>query len=250
VLVVDLYSGCGVHGRLVAKALRQVLSLKEESNFRLKRGTEKEIKKRPVVLLLSIDKQQACDGTSLVVDARGLTKDNISFLKGKVPNMAVVLLASPPCTEYSIVNTKPGERDLESADALVRIVRDCHVGLDAVCTVMENPAAPGLLPSRNVASFLVNTCVVNYCAHGGMFFKKTQLWSGPKKIVLQRSGFQPKLCGGDGVCPIMLFDAGSRRWLHPQWVGTSLKERQSIPSQLSRSVGGAIAAYMNQVGKI
>jgi hypothetical protein len=112
---------------------------------------------------------------------------------------------------------------------------------------MENPAAPSLLPSRKVSSFLEHTCVLNYCAHGGMFFKKTQFWSGPKKFDLKEFGFTPKLCEGESKCPIMLLDAGTNRWLHPAWAGTSMTERQSIPPQISRSIGGSIASYLNNV---
>lgn len=207
-------------------------------------------KRRPVVSLLSVDKQQTVSrGTTLVVDARGLTAGNLALLKEKLPNMAVVLLASPPCTAYSKVHTT-GTRDLVGADALVDVVRVCHEQLRDVCPVMENPAAPSLLPLREVTGFLEPACEVNYCAHGGMFFKKTQLWSGPARFNLLAHGFQPHLCAGQGVCPIMLWDAFEKQWVHPQWVGTSLLDRQSIPPQLSRSIGGAIGAFLNSVGTL
>lgn len=158
--------------------------------------------------------------------------------------MAVVLLAFPPCNAYRKVHTT-GTRDLVGADALVDVVRVCHKQLQAVCTVMENPAAPSLLPLQEVAGFLEPACEVNYCAHGGMFFKKTQLWSGPGSICWHM-GFS-LLFAGLGVCPIMLWDAFEKQWVHPQWVGTSLLDRQSIPPQLSRSIGGAIGAFLNPV---
>jgi hypothetical protein len=88
------------------------------------------------------------------------------------------------------------------------------------------------------------------CAHGGMFFKKTQLWSGPAPFTLTGNGFQPRLCAGQGVCPITLWDAFDQQWVHPQWVGTSLTERQSTPQQLSRGIGRAIGACMNSVGRL
>jgi hypothetical protein len=252
VLVVELYAGCGLHGRTVAKALRQVLSLHEGEGSRLsRRDTREQPKRRPPVVLLTIDNRQAIAGdTTLVVDARGFTPTNLKLLTEKMPFMAVVLLASPPCTEYSKVNTKPGPRDLEGADVLVRVVRDFHVHLGAVCTVMENPAAPSLLPGREVTNFLDRTCEVNYCAHGGMFFKKTQLWSGPAPFTLTGSGFVARLCAGPDVCPILLWDAHELKWVHPQWVGTSLAERQSIPLALSRSIGGALGVYLNSLGKL
>jgi hypothetical protein len=192
-------------------------------------------KRRPVVLLLSVDKQQTA---SLVVDARGRTAGNLALLKEKLPNMAVVPLALPPCTAYSKEHTT-GIRDPVGADGPVDVVRVCHEQLRAVCTVMENPAAPSPLPLQEVAGFPEPACEVNYRAHGGMLFKKTQLWSGPARFNLLAHGFQPHLCAGQGVCPIMLWDAFEKQWVHPQWVGTSLLDRQSIPPQLSRSIGGA-----------
>lgn len=245
VVIMDMFSGCGRHGRYTARSLKQVLSLKafaKQDGEGRRKGPL--MQRRPPVVLVTIDKLRSTEGTSLVIDARGLNKENISLLRGKFPNMMVVLLASPPCTEYSMAKTV-GVRDLEGADALVRVVRACHIGLAPVCTVMENPAHPSLLPSRGVSTFLPNTCVLNYCAHGGMFFKKTQVWSGPKRFSLQEQGFCAKLCGGQEVCPIMLLDGGSGTWQHPEWMGTSLEERQSIPPQLSRSIGGAIGNYIN-----
>lgn len=100
--------------------------------------------------------------------------------------MAIVLLASPPCQEYSKANTKPGPRDLAGADALGKIVYDCHEHLQAMCTVMENPAYPGHLPSRPVAGFLPKTCELNYCAHGGIFFlRKRSSGVGLPGLLLQ-----------------------------------------------------------------
>jgi hypothetical protein len=149
VLVVELYSGCGNHSRHVARALRQVLYVQEGDNFRLRRGPVGEVtaKRRPPVVVLSIDRKAHPAGTSLVVDARGLTAENLGKLKAKMPNMVVILLASPPCIAYSTVNTT-GVRDLELADDLVRVVQACHETLGPVCTIMENPAAPGLLSER------------------------------------------------------------------------------------------------------
>jgi hypothetical protein len=256
ILVVELYSGCGQHGRTVARTLRQVLSLEEGKNDRLKRGrVEDKPRRRPPVVLLSIDREVGVAGTSLVVDARGLVPENLHLLKKKFTFMAVVLLASPPCIEYSVaMNTRP--RELDKANELVRIVQSCHEVMQAVCTVMENPAYPGLLPGRAVADFLPHTRELNYCAHGGQFWKKTQLWSGSAKYTgpdgfsLERYGFKAKLCGGVHSCPIILYDAFKGEWQHPQWEGSPLVERQAIPFQVSRPVGGAIGVFLNQLPEL
>lgn len=146
-------------------------------------------KRRPPVVVLTIDCKVHPAGTSLVVDARGLTAENLGKLKAKMPNMVVILLASPPCIAYSTVNTT-GVRELELADDLVRVVQAFHETLGPVCTIMENPAAPGLLSEREVSQFLRTECKVNYCAHGGMFKKPTQLWTGPEAFFLTANGFR------------------------------------------------------------
>jgi hypothetical protein len=119
---------------------------------------------------------------------------------------------------------------------------------------MENPAWPGLLPRREVSGFLPHTCEINYCAHGGQFKKKTQLWSGPTPFSLTRYKFKARLCQGAEKCPITVWVPSmdpeeEGKWKHPKWEGTTLEERQAIPYQVSRAVGGAIGTYMNSVGK-
>jgi hypothetical protein len=252
ILVVELYAGSGTHGIQVAKTLKQVVKVHEGHNFRERRSGPTGVdapKKRPPIMLLSIDilNVESLGGQSLVVDARGLTPRTLAILKTKMPNMVVVLLASPPCTAYSKANTT-GVRDLLGANALVQVVKDMHECLGAVCTVMENPAWPSLLPRRPIAGFLPATCEVNYCAHGGIFFKKTQLWSGPDPFSLVANKFKASLCKGKRKCQIMLWSEESQTWKHPSWTGTSLAERQAIPAPLSRAIGGAIGHYMNTVG--
>ena len=69
-------------------------------------------------------------------------------------------------------------------------------------------------------------------------------------FVLQDQGFKPLLCPGKGLCPIVLYDAFKGEWLHPQWEGTSLEERQAIPPQISKGVGGAIGVFLNKLAEI
>ncbi len=109
---------------------------------------------------------------TIVMDALGLTRSNIVLLKSKVPNMQVftlcivgfmfvgsqnmlscmqvVLLASPPCQAYSKCYTSKIPRDLIIADRMVDVVRDVHLGMGALATVMENLAVRALLPGREV----------------------------------------------------------------------------------------------------
>ncbi len=195
VVVLELYSGCGVHSCIVSGQLRENLWVPQRSGLISTRKQITEKRTLAVVTQYSID---LCGDATLRLDARGLTQCSLALFRSRIPNKRVVLLASPPCTAYSIANTT-GIRNLQLADQLVTIVQQVHYGLDCDCTIMENPAT-GMLPRRDVANdFLPHTDLVHYCAHGsGYFHKPTMLWSGPKPFNLRDNGFIPKLCAGQG----------------------------------------------------
>lgn len=251
VVVLELYSGCGQHGDIVASQLRENLWLPPHGTSRHRarkcakapsdpRGTAGMT--RAIVTLITVDSNPSSNAT-LTFDARGLSDSNLALLRSKIPNKIVVLLSSPPCTAYSVANTT-GYRDLVGADELVEVVKRVHYGLACECTVVENPGT-GLLVHRDVINnFLPNQSMVNYCSHGSAYFwKLTCLWSGGFK--LEDYGFAPRLCGGRGKCPIMFFDRDTRKWVHPPWTGTSLRTRQSIPGGLSREIGIAVCNFLN-----
>lgn len=83
--------------------------------------------------------------------------------------------ASPPCTQYSRARTKAKTpRDLEGADRLVQRVLDI-VKYFKCAWWMENPHS-GLLKSRPVVAGRPFH-VLDYCAYGTPYRKRTALWS-------------------------------------------------------------------------
>ncbi len=91
---------------------------------------------------------------------------------------------------------------------------------------------------------------MNYCAYGGKFFKKTQLWTGPDGFDLAGNGFEAALCAGKGInggvrCHLTGLNMLTGLWVHPKWEGTRLEDREAIPFALSRALGCAIASYLS-----
>jgi hypothetical protein len=149
-----------------------------------------------------------------------------------------------------VANTT-GKRNLGLADTLVAVVERMHVNMAAVVTVMENPARPGKLPGRAVAGFLQEAVEVDYCAYGGRFFKRTQLWCGPAAFDLVKEGFQARNCAGgrragELGCPLLGENPNTGKYLHPAWEGTALGEREAIPFALSRAIGIVIAKFLSK----
>lgn len=243
-VVIELYSGCGRHGHIVSSHLMEHLWLpKGKSRLRSERGTSRT---RAIVTLYSIDNNPDSK-SSLKIDATGLTDSNLALIRSLIPHKLVVLLASPPCTAYSRANTT-GVRDLEGADELVAVAKHVHYGLGVECTVVENPGTGQLMNRDVINDFLPHQALLDYCSHGSGYFRKpTCLWSGPKPFNLVENAFIPRLCQGQGLCPIMSYDLSSKAWVHPQWTSTRLNTRQSIPEQVSREVGIAICNYLNKI---
>lgn len=105
-----------------------------------------------------------------------------------------VIWCSPPCTEYSIAKTR-GERNLDLADSLVKKSFEIIDYFKPKHWIVEN-VGTGLLVDRmkdirpNLDSYLVD-----YCAYGKPYRKRTILWSN--------INLDLKLCAGKGSCPSM-----------------------------------------------
>ena len=72
------------------------------------------------------------------------------------------------------------------------------------------------------------------------------LWSN---VDLEQFGFIPRLCSGkpgstQPGCPLYNKNEATGRWVHPQWEGTTLHDRQSIPFALSYELGAAVAKFL------
>ena len=140
-----------------------------------------------------------------------------------------IIWASPPCTEYSIAKTV-GIRNLELADKLVHKCFEIIDYFKPKHWILEN-VGTGLLVKRmetirpNLDSYLVD-----YCAYGKPYRKRTILWSNIKLDL--------KLCSGKGICPSM---NGSK---HRGSVGngrseiriSSIWDKDAIPEALIDSI--------------
>ena len=102
--------------------------------------------------------------------------------------------SSPPCTEYSRARTtSKTPRNLDLADAIVRRTLDIIAHFSPKAWWMENPDS-GLLKTRPVVQGL-HRVVVDYCAYGASYRKRTSLWTNVQ--------CQFRRCEGQGKCPSM-----------------------------------------------
>lgn len=110
------------------------------------------------------------------------------------PKYFDIIWTSPPCTEYSKAKTR-GIKNLELADSFVRKSFEIIDYFKPKIWILEN-VGTGLLVKRmedirpNLKSFLVD-----YCAYGKPYRKRTILWSN--------IDLDLKLCSGKGLCSAM-----------------------------------------------
>ncbi len=146
VAVLELYSGSGAHGRLIATVLNEALVDKQGH--------------RPHITLLRVDRVMAgVMNPEINADIMSATPSDIRKLKWLYPNKRWVVLASPPCETYSVANTTgdTSKRALALADEKVLQVQSFIQNLEATLGVLENPAT-GRLKQRQVKciSFVFN----------------------------------------------------------------------------------------------
>jgi hypothetical protein len=101
-----------------------------------------------------------------------------------------VIWCSPPCTEYSKAKTR-GIRNLELADSLVRKSFEIIDYFKPKYFIVEN-VGTGLLVKRMKDIRDVPMYLVDYCAYGKPYRKRTALWSN--------IAFEFQLCAGVGKC--------------------------------------------------
>jgi site-specific DNA-cytosine methylase len=171
-----------------------------------------------VLEIVSID----CDPKS----AATIVADIRDFVRGELftwqPGYFDVFWASPPCTQYSQAKSV-GERDLDSADALVASALACLLYLKPRYWFIENPR--GMLPSRPLMlPFQPYLHYVSYCHYGEPVRKDTCVWTNAPVGKL-------RLCRKGSLC------------FTKQSTGCHAQTAQAGPSRLVPGSGGAKNVY-------
>ena len=166
-------------------------------------------------------------------------------LRARFPDRRPIVFASPPCENYSRMNTT-GRPNLALADALVAKVREISEAIGAVAVFVENPGT-GKLYGREVMNggWVPYSYLVDYCQYGHILKKTTRIWCS---LDLESTGFVPR------VCPRT--EAGCQAYFKDPWTGTgrhvgkmvgmTLDERIIVPKQLVACLMRAALPLVNQ----
>ena len=159
-----------------------------------------------------------------------------------------VVLASPPCTQFSIaassleriVDGEPQTDDARDAVTLAHHTVGLVQGLSPSYWVLENPRG-------YLRQFLGDpTATVTYCQYGESYMKPTDLWGHHPPMTYRRCQ-TGQSChadntdgdhGGRGNCDVM-DDGKSRTAFQQVTSGTKSAERAKVPYQLSASIRDA-----------
>jgi hypothetical protein len=111
------------------------------------------------------------------------------------PSHFDAIWASPPCCEYSILKHNTGlPTNTDLADSIVLRAFEIIDYFSPAKWFIENPQTSRLKtrPFMELLPFFD----IDYCSYSSWGYKKrTRIWTNV--------AFQPKLCGGQGVCPNM-----------------------------------------------
>ena len=182
-----------------------------------------------------------------VADIGKWSKLDTASLKRAIGNRKVVLWASPPCEQYSAMNTT-GIRNLELADDLVKMAFTISKKINAWAVVFENPAT-GMLHTRPIMTerlekkALRYRYTVSYCQYGHPVRKKTHLWSNRDLSAL---GFNPLSCDPK-TCRSTYYNCitGQHKHLLHYDDFHDYNARISVPPQLVSDVFKAIKAGLD-----
>ncbi len=153
------------------------------------------------------------------------------------PGYFDVVWASPPCTEYSKAKTR-GERDLDGADSLVRRAFEIIDYFNPRVWILENVGTGLLVRRMDLIRTLPPPIMVDYCAYGKPYRKRTALWSNVTLTL--------NLCEGVGLCASMdgrkhIGSCGNGTKKYNSVGITSVWDKDSIPDALMDSVLAQIA---------
>lgn len=142
---------------------------------------------------------------------------------------------SPPCREYSqLNNARPNKIcDISGSNEIVKkgieIIQYCGCKY-----VIENPDT-SKLKKQDFMTF--NYAVVDYCAYGFAYRKRTRLWNN--------FNFMGNKCKGKGECPFMeggrhIYSIGNSSYKtnvrELNMEGTRLGQRYAIPKKLIKDI--------------
>jgi site-specific DNA-cytosine methylase len=133
--------------------------------------------------------------------------------------------ASPPCTEYSMLNQSIPHKtpNLTLADSIVQKTIEIIEYFKPHRWYMENPQS-GTLKDR-VFMWGVPYYDIDYCAYAMWGYRKrTRIWTNVEN-------FDAMMCSGRGKCPNMI-DARHRIGIGCGYGVTNLAERYRIPEKL------------------
>lgn len=108
----------------------------------------------------------------------------------KPPHYFDIIWASPPCTQYSIMRTTGGPRDIESANAIVDCTLKIIEYFQPTIWFLENPGS-GKLKDQEIMKG-IDFIDVDYCQYGDFGYRKyTRIWTNMKEY---KNNFVPKRC--------------------------------------------------------
>jgi hypothetical protein len=171
-------------------------------------------------------------------------------MNNKFPHYMFIILASPPCQNYSICNTTglvTGDT-LAMSDELVALIKLLKDGLNSILSVIENPAT-GKLPHRNVITPWPYRYGFDYCRFGFLARKRTFFCDKDLGEYLYLPDDMPGGLGANSC--LCLGDKGPVKCAsmyngnHSNWNKMTLEVRQSIPKQLSAHLAHAIVDFLN-----
>ena len=140
------------------------------------------------------------------------------------PNEFHYIHASPPCTDYSILNNSHPNKiiDIEKSNDIVKKTLEIIDYLKPVYWTMENPQSGSLKKQPFMIERDLPFFDIDYCRFGFLYRKRTRFWSNIE--------YPTTFCFGAGKCDSMI----ERR--HKMNVGNghknkvpSLNEKYSIP---------------------